>query len=258
MNRREFVAAAAAGRRLSGETPRPVKGYIELRLFRLRNSRTDQVRRTTDYLANGVVPVAGKASVGPVGVFTGVIASDNPFILTVIGFPTMAAVETWHEKLAADRDYQKAAEVYNAGSEPGFVRIEVSLLRAFASMPGIEIPPLSPQRPPRIFELRTYESQTTATLQRKIKMFDDAEIAIFRRCGLLPVFFGETIIGRNMPNLTYMVAFDDIAAREKAWNTFRSDPEWLKLRSRPELADAEIVSNITNAILRPLPFSSIR
>jgi hypothetical protein len=125
-------------------------------------------------------------------------------------------------------------------------------------MPGIEGPPTVPDRPARIFELRTYESPTNATLQRKIKMFEEGEIAIFRRCGLLPVFFGGTFIGRNMPSLTYMVAFDDMAAREKAWNTFRANPEWVKLRSRPELADAEIVSNISNAILRPLPFSPIR
>ncbi len=91
-----------------------------------------------------------------------------------------------------------------------------------------------------------------------MKMFDDGEIAIFRRTGLLPVFFGETIVGRNMPNLTYMVAFDDLAARENNWRTFANDPEWLKLRATPGLSDAEIVSNISNYLVRPTPFSDIR
>jgi hypothetical protein len=89
-------------------------------------------------------------------------------------------------------------------------------------------------------------------------MFDDAEIKIFRRCGMLPVFFGETLIGRNLPNLTYMLAYDDLAARDKVWKMFGADPEWQKLRSTPGLTDPEIVSNISNAILRPLPFSPIR
>jgi hypothetical protein len=87
---------------------------------------------------------------------------------------------------------------------------------------------------------------------------DDGEIDIFRRCGMLPVFFGETIAGADMPNLTYMLAFENLAAREKAWRTFGSHPDWQKLRSRPELSDALLVSNISNAILRPLAFSSIR
>ena len=125
-------------------------------------------------------------------------------------------------------------------------------------MPAVEIPPGDAKRPARIFELRIYESPTSSTLQRKIKMFDDDEIAIFRRCGILPVFFGETIVGTHLPNLTYMVAYDDLAARDKAWSAFGADPGWQRLRARPDLADAEIVSNISNAILRPLPFSDIR
>jgi hypothetical protein len=90
-------------------------------------------------------------------------------------------------------------------------------------------------------------------------MFEEGgEIAIFRRTGLTPVFFGTTIAGENMPNLTYMLAYDDLAAREKNWRTFLADPEWAKLRSTPGLSDAEIVSNISNWLVRPLPFSPIR
>jgi hypothetical protein len=72
------------------------------------------------------------------------------------------------------------------------------------------------------------------------------------------VLFGKTIAGRNMPSLTYMLGYDDLAARDKLWKAFSSDPEWQKLRSTPGLSDAEIVSNISNTLLRPLPFSMIR
>jgi hypothetical protein len=89
-------------------------------------------------------------------------------------------------------------------------------------------------------------------------MFDDGEAAIFRRLGMQPVFFGQTIVGRNLPNLTYMLTFDDLAARDRLFAAFGADPEWKKLRAQPELADALIVSNISNTILRPLPFSAIR
>jgi hypothetical protein len=125
-------------------------------------------------------------------------------------------------------------------------------------MPHVELPPTDGKRAARIFELRTYESPNEKTLARKIKMFDDAEIGIFRRNAMLPVFFGQTIVGANQPNLTYMLAFDDLAAREKAWSAFGKDPDWQKLRATPGLSDAEIVSNITNAIIKPLAFSPIR
>ena len=45
------------------------------------------------------------------------------------------------------------------------------------------------------------------------------------------------MVGAAMPNLTYMLAFPDEAARKAAWDTFKADPEWLKLRTMPEYAD---------------------
>ena len=124
--------------------------------------------------------------------------------------------------------------------------------------PTVTPPPARENHTTRIFELRTYESPTEKTLARKIQMFGDGEIEVFQRVGMATVFFGQTIIGPRMPSLSYMVGFDDLAAREKLWSAFSADPDWQKLRNTPSLSDAEIVSNISNAILRPLPFSAIR
>jgi hypothetical protein len=73
-----------------------------------------------------------------------------------------------------------------------------------------------------------------------------------------PVFFGETIAGPRQPNLTYMLSFDNLAARDSLWHAFGSDPAWKTLSAKPELKDAEIVQNISNVILQPLKFSPIR
>jgi hypothetical protein len=89
-------------------------------------------------------------------------------------------------------------------------------------------------------------------------MFESGEAGVFRRLGMSPVFFGQAMVGHNLPSLTYMLAFDDLAARERLWRAFGSDPEWQKLRAQPGLSDAEIVSNISSVILRPLAFSPIR
>jgi len=83
------------------------------------------------------------------------------------------------------------------------------------------------------------------------------EVDIFRRVGLNPVFFASTIAGPRMPNLTYMLVHESLAARDKSWDAFRNDAEWKKLRSTPGYADAEIVSNITTVLLRPSGYSQI-
>jgi len=89
-------------------------------------------------------------------------------------------------------------------------------------------------------------------------MFDElGEVEIFRRVGLTPVFFGRTIVGPRMPNLSYMLVHENMAAREKAWDAFRTDPAWKKLAATPGYSDAEIVSNITTVYLRPAAYSQI-
>jgi hypothetical protein len=125
-------------------------------------------------------------------------------------------------------------------------------------MPTLEVPPNDGKRPAKIFELRTYESNNEKASRRKVGMFENGEIAVFRKVGMTPVFFGQTVVGRNQPNITYMLTFDDLAARDRLWRNFGSDPEWQKLRAQPGLSDAEVVSNISNAILRPTAFSPIR
>jgi hypothetical protein len=81
------------------------------------------------------------------------------------------------------------------------------------------------------------------------------ELALFRRVGLQPVFFGRDLVAGGLPSLTYMVVFADGAAREKAWAAFGSHPDWIKMREDSRYADT--VSRIDSALLRPTEYSSL-
>ena len=237
--------------------PNKKPAVLELRLFKLRNTLDGQNQRTSDFLAKHYIPAIHRAGAGTVGAFGSVIASGSPFLLLVTSFPSLTAIDNAIDKIAADKEYIQARTEFDSGPTP-YMRMETSLLKCFDSIPDMEIPPTDSKRPPRIYELRTYESPTSTAQVKKIGMFDNGEIAIFRKVHMAPVFFGRTLYGQNMPNLTYMVGFDSLAEREKAWGAFGSDEEWKKLRATPGLSDPEVVSNISNAILRPLPFSQVR
>jgi hypothetical protein len=90
-------------------------------------------------------------------------------------------------------------------------------------------------------------------------MFNVGEIAIFRKTGLHPVFFGETLAGTKMPNLTYMLVFKDMEESKANWKRFSADPDWKALRSDPEYADKAVLrkGGITNLYLRPADYSQI-
>jgi hypothetical protein len=259
MNRRRFVTTTAAAGLASSAAAadNPAKSSIyELRFFYMRNGT--EVERTTAYLRDAWLPAAKRAAIGPVGFFSPVIGGRAPFILALASYNGFAAIESAHAKFAADREYQKGWDAYNTMGDPAYIRIESTLLRAFEGIPTIEVPPTDGKRAARIFELRTYESVNEKASDKKVGMFESGEAAVFKRLGMSPVFFGQGIVGNNLPSLTYMLAFDDLAARERLWRAFGSDPEWQKLRTQPGLSDAEIVSNINSMILRPLPFSPIR
>ncbi len=214
------------------------------------------MQRTSEVL-HASLPALKEAGAGPVGVFGSVIAQESPFIFVVTSFPSAAAMEGADEKLTANESFRAAMKKYASNPAPGYKRLEACMLRAFDGMPQI-VPPPAKEGHSHVFELRMYESNSGATLARKIKMFNDGEIGIFKRLGMQPVFYGQTVFGPRMPNLVYMLTFDDLAARERLWRAFGADPEWQKLRSQPGNSDAEIVSNISNSILHPLPFSEIR
>ena len=258
MTRRAFVPAtfaAAATTSSAADAAKPV--YLELRRYQLRNSADNQRQRTTEFLRQETAALL-RAGAGPVGAFASSIAPNTPFLLTLVSYPTAAAIEEVAGKLAHDNEYQRVVAAYNAQPGLNYERMESSLLVAFAGYPKVVPPPNDGKRPARLFEVRNYESSNTSTLRKKVQMFNDGEIGAFERAGGQPVFFGETVIGPNQPSLTYLLSYEDLAGRDKVWKAFGADPAWQKLRTTPGLSDAEIVSNISNYLVTPLPFSQIR
>lgn len=232
--------------------------FYVLKRYQLRSG--PQQGLMDDFLAKAAVPALNRARVKPVGVFHGMAGPENPAVYVVTPYASPDDIVRVTSHLARDSEYSAAAADYiNApASAPAYVRFETSLLEAFASsMPHIEAPPEAREKQPRIFELRTYENPSEKANETKIKMFNSGEIAIFLSVGFRPVFFGKTIFGSRMPNLTYMLAFKDMDERQKKWAAFGKDPAWKKLVGTPGYSDAEIVSNITNIFLSPAACSQI-
>jgi NIPSNAP len=260
MDRRQFLGAAATGAismNFPAQAADTKPALIELTWVRMRNTPDSMTQRTNDFLAKAYLPALQRAGAGQTGAFSNLYGEGSPSTLLVIEFPDAAAWESSAAKLRDDKEFTKAAGAYYAGPLQ-YVRKEVTLLRGFPSMPKVEAPTRPPEGKTHVFELRTYESNNQRTLARKVRMFDEGEISLFRKMGMKPVFFGEALAGGNLPQLTYLLAYDDMAAREKAWSAFVSSPEWDKMKNQPGVSDPEIVSNISNSILRPLPFSGIR
>lgn len=221
------------------------QALIELRYFHVRNTTDSQPAKLNAYLEKTDLPASRAAGATAIGYFGATLGPRAPFVLALRSFASMAAYEGALAKLRA------AAEA----PDLSIVRMETHLLRAFDGMPQVASAGAGATR---VLELRTYESHSPHSLRKKIGMFNDGEIAIFRKTGLDPVFFGEMIAGPNQPCLVYMLGYESLAAREANWAKFLAHPEWQKLRATPGLSDGEVVSNISASFLRPLGFSPVR
>ncbi len=256
MDRRQLLAGLGASLVMNAENRSPdVSAFLEVAFWRLHNTPENQSARVSGYLQNGLGPALARAGAKLAGAFSTVIGPESPCLMTLTEFQSLSEMQQALVKIKTDTAHQGELEKLSAGSGLPFVRVESSVLRCFDRMPR---PNISRGTGARVFELRTYESQSFLTLARKVGMFNNGEMQIFERLGFHPVFFGETIIGPKQPNLMYMLSYDDLGARDRLWQAFINDRAWKKLSSQPELNDSQIVANITNVILAPLPFSEIR
>jgi hypothetical protein len=278
MDRRDFLAASTAaafgmalGNSVSAAEDRAApatgdkggaeKQLIEVRVYHF--ASTEKQRAFEKFLGGSLIPAMGRMGVGPVGVFKLLakdnaalkLASDPNDLYVVLPYNSAADLLGVGPHLSQDQAFLMSAyDVLMAPkSDPAYTRYESSLLLGFDQCPRVEAPT---QAADRLVQLRTYESHSAERAKKKIEMFNEGgEIAVFRRLGMHPVFFGQALIGSKLPNLTYMLAFENDQAQDRAWKAFRDDKDWKALSADEAYKDT--VSNITNLILRPIEGSQI-
>ncbi len=107
-----------------------------------------------------------------------------------------------------------------------------------------------------IHELRIYRC-VPGRLPALLKRFETITLKIWERHGIRQAGFWTTVIGESNLDLHYLLVWESLAERETKWAAFQTDPEWIEKRAQTE-ADGQIVANVSNAILLPTAFSSVK
>jgi hypothetical protein len=259
MNRRFFAQSMGSGAVLSALANAPVRAQHsgrKTRLYRLEYlylRQDGQANRLHEFLSSQTPLLARNTQV--LGVFTAVIGPHVPATLVLSGFSGFEEMEAADDRIYRNPEYQSALERMEKGAEPPYDRANRVLLRATDFPP--EITQLG-ERPKNqhIFELRVYHSPTERQLNYLHERFARPGIGIFPRAGIHPILYADTLVGPNMPNLTYLIPFASLADREKAWDALAANPDWIKARDESIARGGQIVADIT--LLRPAPFSPIQ
>jgi hypothetical protein len=107
-----------------------------------------------------------------------------------------------------------------------------------------------------IYEMRVYRT-VPGRLPALLARFQNVTLKLWDKHGIKQAGFWTTLIGDSNQELTYLLAWESLADREKKWNAFMADPEWINARAASE-KDGPILQNASNQILAPTAFSAVK
>lgn len=258
MKRRNFIkasaivaTASAAGSVMASPAIASAKKEIfEVRVYNYTSGGGKS--KVDNFYQKALIPYMNKKGV-KVGAFGEYGMSEPPTGYFLLVYPSITEYQQIKNDLWNDKTFMEAAASYfeSSAQTGNYFRFKTYLMEAFDGMPMLKYP--SKER--KLIELRTYESNNEEAGQRKIKMFNSAEIAIFNSVGLNLVFFGEILAGPQMPALMYMLSYNDMKERDEKWKKFGESDGWNQLKVKPEFANT--VSVVNKVFLVPLDYSQI-
>ncbi|MDG2102559.1 MAG: NIPSNAP family protein [Pirellulaceae bacterium] len=228
--------------------------FYELRIYQIFDFEKQQAMEA--HLRDAYLPALKRLGIDRVGVFRNLKEENDHSVFVVIPFSDAEQFAGLRDALSQDPVYQKSEATFSDRpiKDPIYQRVESWFLKSFIDIPEMELSEYSQNLTPRIFELRLYESHTDDHARRKIKMFNEGgELQLMRDVEMAPVFFGETLIGPDAPNLVYMLSAKDEAAHQAHWKAFIASDRWKAMKDLPEYKDT--VSKIQNWFLKPTDFS---
>ena len=216
-------------------------------LWRYTLDSSVQRERLDTFVEGALIPALNRAGIDQVGVFiaSGGLGISPVYVLlnqTSVGNMTSLSM-----RLAWDKEYAEMATAFlhtSADNRP-YRRKDVQLVMSLTKAMEVEAP--APGEKP-ILQLHSYECFDVETENEAIKMFNATGISILCEAGVSPIFFGQTIAGEGMPNLTCLLAAADDSAHESAGR---------KLMAQTQDKITELVYTTASQTLRPTAYSQI-
>ena len=107
-----------------------------------------------------------------------------------------------------------------------------------------------------IYEIRVYRC-IPGRLPALLNRFANITLKLWEKHGIKQAGFWTTLVGESNQDLTYLLAWESLADRDKKWAAFLADPEWFAKRAETEM-DGAFVQNVSNQLLVPTAFSSVK
>jgi hypothetical protein len=174
-------------------------------------------------------------------------------LVYVLAYPSREARETSWKAFSSDPEWKKvAAESEKNGKL--VLKAESVYMKATDFSP--EVKPANGGTP-RVFELRTYHA-SPGKLEALLARFRDHTTKLFEKHGMTNFAYWVPAEAKDGAGdkLIYMLAHKSREAGEESFKAFRSDPEWIKVKSQSEANGSLTVPNgVQSLLMAPTDFS---
>ncbi|MDR2027365.1 MAG: NIPSNAP family protein [Prevotellaceae bacterium] len=249
LNLTVVIAAVISFGACGGSVPEgstAVKEIYEWRIYTLNENGAEPL---DNFFRETLIPAYNRQGV-TAGAFKLYKATDSVRYLLLV-YPDIASYLRVKREIWTDEVFRQAAQSFydRTAPNPVYSEFETLLCEAFDKIPKMRIP----DRERTLFELRHYKSPNEEANQRKVKMFNADEIAVFDKVGINSVCYGDVLAGIRMPSIIYLTWYKDEPTRNAVWSEFVKHPDWLRIRDMKEYAHT--ATNNKNRLLSPLPYS---
>src|SRR5438105_3117682 len=104
-----------------------------------------------------------------------------------------------------------------------------------------------------IYEYRVY-TVLPGRMRDLHQRFEKVVFPVMQKHGMKTVGAWNPLIGDRSDHFIYMLGYEDLAARQKTWTEFHSDPDWKQEVQR----GGSMISHEENMIFVPTTFSPLK
>ncbi len=227
----------------------------ELRHYDLVSERARGVVNTR--FEQHTLPIWKRIGIEAVG-FWWVFVGQSPRITYMLTWESLARREQLWGEFEADAQWRgaRADSIAQAGYNP-LRTITSALLRPTP----FSFQARERNQPSRlqggIFELLTLTFDDEQKLAQTSEWFAQEALAAMESHGMFAMGFWTTVIGVS-PRLTYMLVFEDLTHRDRAWALFRTDPHYPALEEKLYPNGQPLIAGTTSCLMRGTEFSGWR
>tara|TARA_B100000676_G_scaffold306035_1_gene361458 strand:+ start:18649 stop:18981 length:333 start_codon:yes stop_codon:yes gene_type:complete len=109
-----------------------------------------------------------------------------------------------------------------------------------------------------IYEMRRYQC-FSGKIGFLHTLMEELAVPVFEKLGMTFVGSWTPEVGDDEHTLIYMLAYEDMGARQRAWDAFYDHPDWVAGRGKyAEMAGGPIVERSSSVFLKAASYSPLR